>query len=152
MRFSRWRRARAAGLRPVRGGLWVWRGPGWSYGPDTPERRAQAVPLDPCPHRVTVPVPGGRLCVSCCSRVRVGEDDGMDKAERQRSDLEPAWMEFVQVAGPGIALLVIGAAVLAAEAWLLTIGTSVLFVAPLMLLTGFTMYVIGSELWEDWRP
>lgn len=75
----------------------------------------------------------------------------MDKRQRQALDLEPPWVEFVQVAGPGIALLVIGAAVLAAEVWLLTIGTSVLFVAPLMLMTGFTMYMIGSELWEDWR-
>ncbi|WUI02129.1 hypothetical protein OHR68_10065 [Spirillospora sp. NBC_00431] len=42
-----WAQAQRTGLRPMRGGLWVWMAPGWQYGPDTPERRAQAVPRDP---------------------------------------------------------------------------------------------------------
>lgn len=63
--------AMQTGLRPSRRGrLWIWLAPGWQYGPDTPERRAQAVPLAPCPHPETVDIPDGTLCLSCCRIAR----------------------------------------------------------------------------------
>jgi hypothetical protein len=61
-------------------------------------------------------------------------------------------MEFLEVSGVNVALILVGALILGAEVWLLTIGTSVVFVAALLALTGFTVFVLAQALWEDWRP
>jgi len=78
--------AMRTGLLPDPLGLWVWSGRGWYHGADTAERRAQAVPLEPCPHTVTreTPMLGTSidtvtievLCLSC------GKMQGAVRCER----------------------------------------------------------------------
>lgn len=50
-----------------------------------------------------------------------------------------------------VALIAFGLAVLAAEAWLITTGTSLLLVAVLMASTLGTLYMLGQAAWEEWR-
>lgn len=49
----------------------------------------------------------------------------------------------------GALLLICGLAVMAAELWLATIGTPLVLVACLLLLTGFVEYIVAREVWEE---
>jgi hypothetical protein len=49
-------------------------------------------------------------------------------------------------------LVAFGLAVLVAEVWLATTGESLLLCGTLLAMTGFTLYIVLSELWEDYRP
>lgn len=71
--------------------------------------------------------------------------------QRRALDLQHPVMEFLEVSGINVALIVIGLAITGAELWLLTTGASIALVASLVALTGFTLFILVSALWEDWR-
>lgn len=49
-------------------------------------------------------------------------------------------------------LVAFGVGVLAAEVWLATTGVSLLLCGTLLAMTGFTLFMVLSQLWEDYRP
>lgn len=75
----------------------------------------------------------------------------MDKAQRKALDLQHPLAEFLEVSGVNVALIAVGMVIVAAEVWLLTIGESIGLVAPLLALTGFTLFTLVHTVWEDWR-
>lgn len=75
----------------------------------------------------------------------------MNRAQRKELNLQHPMISFLEVSGINVALIVVGSVMLAAEAWLFTIGTPVVFVVALLALTGFTVATLAKQVWEDWR-